>query len=72
VTAPHFFKRPPGLTVGEIAALTGAEPSNGVRLNHLITNIAPLDRAGRSDLAFLDTAKYGSVTDASASASALV
>ena len=58
MTAPHFFKRPPGLTVGEIAALTGAELGNGGRNNHLISNIAPLERAGPSDLAFLDTAKY--------------
>jgi UDP-3-O-[3-hydroxymyristoyl] glucosamine N-acyltransferase len=58
MTAPHFFKRPSGLTVGEIAALTGAEPRNGVRHNHLISDIAPLDRAGPSDVAFLDTAKY--------------
>jgi UDP-3-O-[3-hydroxymyristoyl] glucosamine N-acyltransferase len=58
MNAPHFFKRPSGLTVGEIAAITGAEPSNGARLNHLITDIAPIDRAGPSDLAFLDTAKY--------------
>jgi hypothetical protein len=27
-------------------------------LDHVITNTAPLDRAGPSDLAFLDTAKY--------------
>jgi len=47
-----------GLTVGEIAALTGAELRNGACLDHVITNIAPLDRAGPSDLAFLDTAKY--------------
>jgi UDP-3-O-[3-hydroxymyristoyl] glucosamine N-acyltransferase len=55
---PHFFRRPSGLTVGEIAVLTGAIPSTGARLDHLITNIAPLDRASPSDLAFLDTARY--------------
>ena len=58
MAAPHFFKRPSGLTVGEIAVLTGAEPSAGGQLNHLLTNIAPLDRAGQSDLAFLESAKY--------------
>src|SRR6266849_8082577 len=57
MTKPLFFKHPVGLTVGEIAALTGAELRNGARLDHVITNIAPLDRAGPSDLAFLDTAK---------------
>jgi UDP-3-O-[3-hydroxymyristoyl] glucosamine N-acyltransferase len=55
---PNFFKRPAGLTVGEIAALTGAEPHNGASLDRLITNVAPLDRAGPSDLAFLDSGKF--------------
>ncbi len=50
-----------GLTVGEIAALTGAKTRAGARLDDLITNVAPLDRAGSSDLAFLDTAKYADV-----------
>lgn len=58
MSTPHFFKQPPGLTVSEIAYLTGAEPAAGARLDHVVTNIAPLDRAGPSDLAFLDTAKY--------------
>jgi hypothetical protein len=49
MTKPLFFKHPVGLTVGEIAALTGAELRNGARLDHVITNIAPLDRAGPSD-----------------------
>jgi UDP-3-O-[3-hydroxymyristoyl] glucosamine N-acyltransferase len=56
--APPFFKQPSGLTVREIADLTGAEPAAGVRLDHVVTNVAPLDRAGPSDLAFLDSAKY--------------
>jgi UDP-3-O-[3-hydroxymyristoyl] glucosamine N-acyltransferase len=54
----QFFKRPLGLTVGEIAILTGAEPASVARLNHLITNIARLDLAGPSDLTFCDTAKH--------------
>jgi UDP-3-O-[3-hydroxymyristoyl] glucosamine N-acyltransferase len=55
---PHFFKRPSGLTVSEIAVLTGAEPRNGAQLDRLITSIAPLERAGPSDLAYLDSPKY--------------
>jgi UDP-3-O-[3-hydroxymyristoyl] glucosamine N-acyltransferase len=58
MTKPLYLQAPVGLTVGEIAALTGAELRNGACLDHVITNIAPLDRAGPSDLAFLDTAKY--------------
>ena len=53
-----FFKPPSGLTIGEIAAITGAEPIDGARLDHLIVDIAPLDQAGPSDLAFLDSAKH--------------
>lgn len=58
LTLPSFFKPPTGLTVREIAALTGAKLRTGARLDDLITNVAPLARAGSSDLAFLDTAKY--------------
>lgn len=61
MTQPVFFKHPVGLTVGEIAVLTGAELRVGARLDDLITNVAPLNRAGASDLAFLDTAKYAEV-----------
>src|SRR4051794_13361860 len=53
-----FFKKPAALTVGEIAILTGAKLRAGARKSQLITNIAPLSRAGSSDLAFLDTPKY--------------
>ncbi|MFL6950970.1 MAG: UDP-3-O-(3-hydroxymyristoyl)glucosamine N-acyltransferase, partial [Xanthobacteraceae bacterium] len=52
-----FFKRPPGLTAGEIAALAGAEPQAGAKLDRRITNIAPLDRAGPADLTFIDNAR---------------
>ncbi len=58
MTEPLFFKPMRALTVGEIATLTGAEPRDGAALDHRITNIAPLDRAGPNDLTFLDNAKY--------------
>jgi UDP-3-O-[3-hydroxymyristoyl] glucosamine N-acyltransferase len=58
MSEPSFFKLPSGLTVSEIADLTGAEARLGARLDHLITNVAPLDRAGPHDIAFLDSAKY--------------
>ena len=61
LTLPVFFKHPVGLTVGEIATLTGAKLRSGARIDDLITNVAPLNRAGASDLAFLDTAKYADV-----------
>src|SRR5579862_4810198 len=53
-----FFKPASRMTVGEIAALTGSVPREGARLDHIINNIASLDRAGRCDLAFLGEAKY--------------
>lgn len=53
-----FFKRPEGLTIGEIAVLTGAEVRDQTRLHDVITNVAPLNLAVSSDLAFLDTPKY--------------
>jgi len=58
MTEPVFFKRPPGIAVEAIAQLTGAKPSAGARLDHMITDIAPLDRAGPHDLAFLDSNKH--------------
>jgi UDP-3-O-[3-hydroxymyristoyl] glucosamine N-acyltransferase len=57
MTEPLFFKRPQGMTAGEIAVLVGAEPQAGAQLDRRITNIAPLDRAGPTDLVFIDSAK---------------
>ena len=55
---PLFFKRPAGITVQGIAQLTGAKPGTGARLDHVITDIASLDRAGPHDLVFLDSNKH--------------
>jgi len=58
MTKLNFFKPHAGLSIGEIARITGAVPRAGARLDHRVTDIAPLDRAGPSDLAFLDSAKH--------------
>jgi UDP-3-O-[3-hydroxymyristoyl] glucosamine N-acyltransferase len=59
MTEPLFFFHPSsGLTVGEIADLTGAEPVAGARLDLRITNVAPIDLAGPADLAFADKPKF--------------
>jgi UDP-3-O-[3-hydroxymyristoyl] glucosamine N-acyltransferase len=58
MTNPIFFDRGHGLTVREIAALTGAEPRSGADLDRRITGVASLDRAAPSELAFLDKPKY--------------
>jgi UDP-3-O-[3-hydroxymyristoyl] glucosamine N-acyltransferase len=53
-----FFDRPSGLTVAEIISLTGAESCGGARLSHLITDVAPIDLAGPTDLTFIESNKY--------------
>src|ERR1700761_5803125 len=53
----RFFDRPSGLTIADIAALTGAEVS-GAATSHVITGVAPVDLAGPSDLAFIDANKF--------------
>jgi UDP-3-O-[3-hydroxymyristoyl] glucosamine N-acyltransferase len=55
---PLFFKRPSGLTLREIATLTGASPRAGAPLDRRVSDIAPVDRAGPADLAFLDSPRY--------------
>src|SRR5262245_14820951 len=57
MTEPLFFKRPHGLTAGEIVALAKAEPQAGAKLERRVTGIAPLDRAGPADLTFIDQTK---------------
>ena len=61
MTKPSFFERAPGLTVAEIAALTGAEPGRDAALTHRIANIAPLDLAGPDDLSYVDNAKFAAM-----------
>jgi len=58
MSAPIFFKRGQGLTVREIAALTGAKPRAGADLDRRVTGVAAIDRATPTDLVFLDNAKY--------------
>jgi len=55
---PLFFRRPSGLTLRELAELTGASPREGAPLDRRVSDVAPLDRAGPADLAFLDSPRY--------------
>jgi UDP-3-O-[3-hydroxymyristoyl] glucosamine N-acyltransferase len=69
MSAAHFMSPSSGLTVGEIARLTGASPQRGAMLDRRITGVAPLDRASPRDLSFFDRARHAaeaSVTDAGA------
>jgi UDP-3-O-[3-hydroxymyristoyl] glucosamine N-acyltransferase len=60
MTRRPFFKRPAGLAVRDIATLTGAQARAGAKLDHVVTDIAALDSAGPSDLAFIDAPEYAS------------
>ena len=53
---PVFFARPAGLSLAQIAALTGAVPAQ-TRDVH-VSGVAALDRAGSADLAFCDSPKH--------------
>jgi UDP-3-O-[3-hydroxymyristoyl] glucosamine N-acyltransferase len=53
-----FFKPPPRLTIGEIAALTQAQLRPGAPVDRAIADIAALDRARPTDLTFLEGGKH--------------
>jgi UDP-3-O-[3-hydroxymyristoyl] glucosamine N-acyltransferase len=53
-----FFERPSGLTVSQIVSLTGAECDEAVELGRMITDVAPIDLAGPTDLTFIESNKY--------------
>ena len=57
MSSPSFSTRPAGLTVGEIAALTGASPRSGARLDAVVTGIAAPESARPTDIVFLDDEK---------------
>src|SRR4051794_10447308 len=72
MTDPQFFRSSRRLTVREIAELTGAVPAAGASLDRSIGDIAPLDRAGPDQLAFLESPRYASALASTAAAVCLV
>jgi UDP-3-O-[3-hydroxymyristoyl] glucosamine N-acyltransferase len=52
-----FFKQPPGMTIGDVIAMTGAKPSGQAPLDRIVADVASLDRARPSHLTFLDSPK---------------
>jgi UDP-3-O-[3-hydroxymyristoyl] glucosamine N-acyltransferase len=58
LTEFSFFEVTAGLSVADIAALTGAEPFTGADLNRRVTGIAPIDDAEPGDLAFIKDTKF--------------
>ena len=71
MSARSFFRGDRQITVGEIAKLTGAELRRNADPARTITGIATLDRAGPSDLVFLDHAKFAAQARASAAGACL-
>ena len=58
MTKPSFFKPACRLSVGDIATMTEAVPRPGAPLDRVVESVAPLDRAGPTDLVFFDNAAY--------------
>ena len=58
MSEPVFLRDTRGLSLDEIVALTGASaPEGPVRARHIV-NVAPLDRASPSDIAFFDAKRF--------------
>ncbi len=55
---PEFYKTPTPLTLGEVAALTGAKLGAGADPSVSINGAAPLEAAGPGDLTFITGPKY--------------
>jgi len=72
MSEPLFFKPARALAVGEVVALTGAEPRAGTDLSRMIGDIAPLDRAGPADITFFDDPKLADGLAASRAGACLV
>ncbi len=58
MSEPVFLRDTRGLSLDEIVALTGASAPEGVERARHIVNVAPLDRASPSDIAFFDAKRF--------------
>jgi UDP-3-O-[3-hydroxymyristoyl] glucosamine N-acyltransferase len=58
LTEFRFFRVTAGLSVADIAALTGAKPHTGADLDRRLTGIAPIEGAEPSDVAFVKDMKF--------------
>jgi UDP-3-O-[3-hydroxymyristoyl] glucosamine N-acyltransferase len=71
MSARSFFRGDRQISVGEIAKLTGAELRRNADPAKVVTGIATLDRAGPSDLACLDQARWSDRARASTAGACL-
>lgn len=69
---PVFFRLASPVTLAEIVSLTGAKPADGADLDRTVSGVAPLDRAGPSDLVFLDNPRYAGELDGTRAGACLV
>ncbi|MGH6726355.1 MAG: UDP-3-O-(3-hydroxymyristoyl)glucosamine N-acyltransferase [Pseudolabrys sp.] len=58
MSEPVFLRHARGLTLAEIAALSGAAPPPAPLLGRRIVDVAPLDRAGPDAISFYDNKNY--------------
>ncbi len=58
MTEPLFAPEPSPISLAEIAALTGAQLQGFASPDLRIASVAPLERAGPHDLAFIDNTKF--------------
>lgn len=58
LTEPQLLRHSSGLTLGEIAALTGAVLQGVANHAQRMTNVAPIDLAEAGDLTFVDNGKF--------------
>ena len=69
---PVFFPRAGVVTLADIVALTRAVAPEGADLSRVLTGVGPLDRAGPSELTFLDNPKYAAEAGKTQAAACLV
>lgn len=69
---PVFIKRHGPFRVAQIAEWTGASLAQGSDAERLIHDVAPLDSAGPTDIAFLDNPRYADQFAATAAGACLV
>ncbi len=67
-----FFPAPQPISLREIVALTGAEPSAGADLDLMISGVAPVESAGPTDICYADNPRYLDVAETTRAAACFV
>ena len=62
---PRFHRRGEPLRLASLAERTGAKLSAGADPDRLITDVAPLQQAGPTELSFFDNVRYVAAFEAS-------